>query len=440
MKSLLIFFALLATTIADHPAILVQYPDINVRDIGGDQVEITFSSGVLQESTDGMQTWQDVTPQPASPYVTTRTLPTRFWRVLDTPTPDDQYVIMGYHGGQSNGGGEGDMNLYPVLQTSTALVNYQFGQQVIGQTYYEPTTNVFGEYGAIGLANPSTHPYTSVGADKWYGEAMSRGFNLSFAIANFAQGGTPTSYFIPPTTGNNGGRYSPLVNATLENTKAELEAANPHQQVLFQFAYWDQVEFDGGNGSSFDITKAQFETQRNTRAILISRLYDALSGKAQDPARRFSVTNPDIVLFVRDIGDGQWKIGGGGVALNADISDPDYIIKADPTRTFNGVTTGGLHIPYNSNVVGDTYYSGTAEWNGWMAIRSAHQLLTDSSHGSPYYRPNIVLVDSDGIGTRGNTAKSGDGVHWGAVSQRLVADRFLTEYNTHFGTSLTIAP
>ena len=70
--------------------------------------------------------------------------------------------------------------------------------------------------------------------------------------------------------------------------------------------------------------------------------------------------------------------------------------------------------------------------------RSAHQLLTDPSHGSVHYRPNIRLVNSDGVGTRGDAAISGDGIHFGGISMHTVADRFLTEYNNVFGTNLTI--
>ena len=440
IRILNILLFLVATSLAQESGFLSSSPTLSVKTLGGDQLEITFPEGILQQSVDGLQTWQDVVPQPTSPYLFTKSQSRCFWRVVDLSVeafPSD-VVIMGLHGGQSNGVGEGDVDAFNSIRLSQATVNYQFGQLAAGASHFEPTSNAYGEYGQLRQSNGGAIPYGSIGADKWYAESMQRSFNVPFAIANFARGGTPTNQFYPPITAGNAGRFSPLVNATLLNTKTQLEADNPNKRIVFQFAYWDQVEFDGGNGGFINRTKAQFISARDRRAATIARLYDSLAGVNADPNRNFSVTNPDIILFIRDIGDGQWRIGGGGVALNADISDPDYIIKADPSRTFNGVDVNGIHVPYNSNAEGSSFHDATAEWNGWMAIRSAHQLLTDPSHGSVHYRPNIRLVDSDGVGTRADAAISGDGVHFGGRSMHTVADRFLTEYNKVFGTNLTI--
>lgn len=333
------------------------------------------------------------------------------------PTVD---VIL--HGGQSNGAGEGT-TVGTILDNSQALLGYQ---NYTNET--NPATVLDFEFDT--KANfLSRNERVNNNANAWYGEAFARG-GYEHATALFAQGGTPTFFFMP-RFGGNGGRIFEAMNACLSNTVAEMQNRFPDHEVNFPFIYWDQVEFVTGNGVNQDITYDRFIQIRNNRANVIAFLYDSLAGNNPEGGN-FDVTNPNVKLFIRDVSDGQWRIGGGGVALNADLNHPDYIIKGDASRTFSGT-----EVPYNQNPVDGTYYSATAEWNGWMATRAAHQLLTDPSHGSEFYRPNIILVNADGIGTRGDEAISGDGVHFGA-KQKDVAKRFLEVYNPTFGTNFTI--
>ena len=330
-----------------------------------------------------------------------------------------QFVDFAWHGGQSNAVGEGDARIFSTL-LNNQLIGYNFDG-------YE-----FGTQSDL-LA---TGTNVSVGADRWYGEAIHREGSSPFGVFKYAIGGRFTNEFYRPSA-----TFGDEIDEGLVLFKQSMQDAFPNREPRLKFVYWDQVERDGGSGNSRDnLTFEEFIQIRNIRMGHITELYDNLVGTEDDTTHHFSVTNPDLVLFLRDIGDGQHSIGGGGVALSADITHPDYIIKADPTRTFNGADVNGVHVPYHSIPASDTEdHNPDAVWNGWMALRSAHQLMTDPSHGSPFYRPNIVLIDADGIGTRGDTALSGDGTHFGN-NQYTLAERFITAYNEKFGESVTIAP
>ena len=343
---------------------------------------------------------------------------------------------MSFHGGQSNALGEGDLNDFPSISSSQALVGYQSVDSSV--TPNAPLEFDFNTYGSNTSNSANGFSFISIAADNWYADAFQRGLAQPYGLANFAVGGRPTNFFYPPGTAGNTGIFSEGVNACLINTKEALAERYPDKSVVFQFCYWDQVERDTGNGTNANLSYEDFVSRRDIRAATIARLFDSLTGNSTIENRNFAVTNPNLVLFLRDVSDGQWSIGGGGVALSADVTHADYIIKASPESTFNGELVNGIHVPYNSNNEGDNFYEPSAEWNGWMATRSAHQLLTDPSHNSPFYREGIILINADGIGTRGSAAISGDGIHFGATSSRIVAQRFIEQYNLKFGTDLEV--
>ena len=250
-------------------------------------------------------------------------------------------------------------------------------------------------------------------------------------FGNLARGGTLTTNFLPQIAGGNG-FLTDAVNTLLVNLRDQVIAENPNAEANFQFVYWDQVEADGGNRTGIQITREDFLSRVNTRAETISRLVDAFTGETADPAAHFAVTSSNVVVFLRDISDGQWAIGGGGVALAANENDPEYHIVADSNRTFSG-----NEVPYTSIPAGHGFSAPSAQWNRWMAIREAHQRVTNPALNSPYYRENVILIDADGIPSRGDGPLSGDGIHFGR-NQRLIAERFLEVYNERFGTDFEI--
>ncbi len=329
------------------------------------------------------------------------------------------FIDLILHGGQSNGVGEGDARTSPELLNSQVRVAYNFND------FYE-----FGTQSSFLSANRRFER----GAEKFYGEALARHSENTPAIFKYAVGGQLTTAFSFP---NNSGSFGEYISSGLPKVIESLESEFPNKTVRFKAVYWDQVERDGGNGSRQDLTLAEFQSQVEGRANTIAGFYDRLTGNGG--VNDFSVTNPDLIMFLRDISDGQWEIGGGGVALSADTSHPDYIIKANPSEGFNVQEVNGERVPYTSSVTSnDPHHFPDAEWNGWMVIRTAHQLLTDPSHGSEHYREGIRLVNADGIGTRGEDAISGDGTHFGGDSMKIVAERFLEVYNDEFGENIVI--
>ena len=339
-------------------------------------------------------------------------------RNRETPI-SSSFIDLIFHGGQSNGVGEGDARTTPELLDSRVLIGYNFND------VYE-----FGTQNSFLLAGSRFE----FGAEKFYGEALARHSENTPAIFKYAVGGQLTTAFSFP---NNVGSFGEHISSGLPQMISSLEADFPEKTVRFKAVYWDQVERDGGNGSRQDLTLAEFQSQVNTRANTIAGFYDRLTGNGG--VNNFSVTNPEIIMFLRDIADGQWEIGGGGVALSADTSHPDYIIKANTSEGFNVVEVSGERVPYTSSITpNDPHYFPDAEWNGWMVIRTAHQLLTDPTHGSEHYREGIRLVNADGIGTRGDTAFSGDGTHFGGTSMKIVAERFLEVYNNEFSENVVI--
>lgn len=340
--------------------------NFNASIVGPDGPQVFVSSNASSSNFKIYMTDAPVTPARAS----------QIQGLLDGTTPSNPFdpskVFLGLDFGQSNSGGGGvSRATYPALTGLQAFLGVEQGSGGTPGPFY------FGTYGNL---EGNGYPRDSTAADDWYAEAMQRGgYNGGqFGIADYSRGGTPINAFEP------GGSVGPIVDAVLTQTQAALEAEFPLKTVELKFAYFDQVEFDGGNGSNQSLSQAQYEANRDARAVRASRLYDALNGQA---AVNYAVTGTNVQLFIRDIGDGQTNIGGGGPAA-----------------------------------------PGT--WNGWQAIRDAHQLLI--TPGNPYYRPGIHLVNSDGL-------VCADGVHFNALQQRDIADRFLQIFNSVFNTSLTIA-